>query len=182
MGGLANGIAGVGAGVATAADAQVKNASIRKQNEANMRAAMPAYMSLSGNATSLRHKAEDIDKEIKLLDEKLIADVPESEIMSLLSFENETVDISESGAVMITVTVKAKEKLFIFDNVPATVDGTFLAHLYQGGREVGTAKMVLPVNGVTDKTGVAGMILSKVEKGATYSVKYTPYKLWMMEA
>lgn len=43
-GGVANGIAGVGAGVSTAIDIQAQNAKIRAQNEANMKAAMPMYV------------------------------------------------------------------------------------------------------------------------------------------
>ena len=72
MGGIADGIAGPGAGVATALNVQAKNAQIRAQNQANMTAVMPAYMSISSSAAGNRKNAELIKKDIGLVKEKLI--------------------------------------------------------------------------------------------------------------
>jgi hypothetical protein len=53
-GGIANGLGGLGAGLSTAYDLQSKNASIREQNDAYIRRTLPAYMSISSNASKNR--------------------------------------------------------------------------------------------------------------------------------
>lgn len=180
-GGVANGIAGAGAGVATALDIQMQNAQIRAQNEQNMRAAMPAYMSVTGSAQQNRSNAEAIRKQIQIMQEKLISDMPADDVMKELEVSNAVVDISETGAFKVTATVTAKHKLFIYGDVDAVADGTLIAHVYDGDKEIGTAKMVLPVNGVSDKVGIVGACLSGAKQGKNYTVKFTPHKLWMIE-
>lgn len=180
-GGVASGIAGAGAGLATALDVQARNAQIRAQNEANMRAAMPAYMSVTGNASKNRANANAIQKQIDLVKEKLIADVPAQDVMQYLEVVNETIDVSETGSFKITATVKVKNPLFIFGDVNAIADGTLMAHVYDGDKIIGTAKMVLPVDGVSDKVGIVGVGLNGAEIGKDYSVKFTAHKLWLME-
>lgn len=181
LGGAANGIGGVGAGLATAMDVQAKNAQIRAQNEANRRAAMPGYMAVTGSAAQNRSNANAIEKQIAGLNEKLISEAPTSEVMELLDIVNPTVDVSETGAYRITATVKPKKELFIFDDVSAVADGTIEAHVLDGTCEIGTAKMVFPVNGVSGEVGIIGMGVSGAEPGKTYHVTFTGYKLWLME-
>ncbi len=180
-GGIADGIAGVGAGVSTAIDIQIQNAQIRAQNEANMRSAMPSFMTLTGNASQNRSNANKIQKQIESLSEKLVSDLSAPEVMKLLEIINPTIDVSETGAYVVTATVIAKNKLFIFDDVPAVADGTIEAHVLDGTREIGTAKMVLPVDGVSEKTGIIGMGLSGAEFGKSYNITFSDYKLWLME-
>lgn len=180
-GGVADGIAGFGAGVSTALDIQRQNIQIRAQNEANMRAAMPAYMAITGNASQDRRNADAIQTQIQLLNEKLTVDIAPEAVMKKLSVTNTTVDVSETGAFKVTATVSAKEKLFIFDDVPAMADGSIMAHLYDGNQEVGRAVMVLPVNGVTTKVGIAGIGLSGAVPGRNYTVRFTANQLWMRE-
>jgi len=181
-GGIASGLAGPGAGVATAMDIQAKNAQIRAQNEANMKAAMPAYMNVLGYVSDSKKYIDLLEKEITLTKEKLVSNQPDNLVMKLLNVYNSTVEVSETGAFKITATVELKEKQFIFGDVPAIVDGTILAHLYDGPKEIGTAKLVLPVDGVRDKVGVVGVGLSGAQSGKKYTIIFTPYKLWLMEA
>lgn len=180
-GGIANGIAGAGAGISTAMEIQAQNAEIRAQNEVNMRAAMPAYMSVTGNAAKNRANADAIQKQIDNMAEKLISDMPTNDVMNLLDIINETIDVSETGAFKITATVVAKEKLTIYDDVAACADGTIIAHVFDKNVEVGTAKMVLPVNGVVNKTGIVGIGLSGAKPEKNYTVKFTAHHLWLME-
>ena len=180
-GGIANGIAGAGAGISTALEIQAQNAQIRAQNEANMRAAMPAYMSVTGNASQNRSNAAAIEKQIARMEEKLVAEISAREILPLLHVGNSTVDVSETGAFKVTATISVCQPLFIYGDVPAVVDGTLIAHVFDGENRIGTAKMVLPVDGVSDKAGIIGAGLSGAEPGKTYRVKYAPHKLWLME-
>ena len=57
-GGLAAGVAGGAAGVAVAMDVQRKNAAIREQNAANLKAISPAYQSLGASASDARKCAD----------------------------------------------------------------------------------------------------------------------------
>ena len=180
-GGIANGIAGPGAGVSTALDIQARNVQIRAQNEANMRATMPTYMAATGNASQNRTNANVIQKQIEALDEKLLSDMKSSEVMKLLEVTDSTVDVSRTGAFKVTATVRAKEKLLIYGDVPAIADGTIQAHVFDDTHEIGTVKMVLPVDGVSEKVGIVGMGLVGAEPGKTYNVTFTDYKLWLME-
>ena len=180
--GIANGIAGAGAGISTALDIQAQNAQIRAQNEANMRAAMPAYMAVTGNASSNRKNADAIQKQIELLKEKLIAETPAAEVMEQLKVTNPTIEVSDTGAYKVTATVQAEKPLCIFGDVPAIADGTLLGHvLDENDKEIGTVKMVLPVNGVSDKVGILGIGLSGAERGKNYSITFSEYKLWLLE-
>lgn len=180
-GGIASGIAGDGAGVATALDMQAQNAQIRAQNEENMRAAIPAYMAISKSASENRSNAEVIQKQIDLMQEKLIADISADDVLQKLEVVNATIDVSETGAFRVTATIKAKENLRIYGDVNAVADGTLIAHVSDETGEIGTAKMVFPVDGLYDKIGVEGMGLTGAQIGKKYDVKFTAHNLWLME-
>jgi len=143
---------------------------------------MPAYMNVLGYVSDSKKYIDLLEKEITLTKEKLVSNQPDNLVMKLLNVYNSTVEVSETGAFKITATVELKEKQFIFGDVPAIVDGTILAHLYDGPKEIGTAKLVLPVDGVRDKVGVVGVGLSGAQSGKKYTIIFTPYKLWLMEA
>ncbi len=181
MGGIADGIAGPGAGVATALNVQAKNAQIRAQNQANMTAVMPAYMSISSSAAENRKNAERIKKDIDLVKEKLIGNQMADEIFAGLKISAEPVKILSGGAYKVSATVEAENDFLIFGDVPAVADGTLIAHVLDDGQEIGTSYMVLPFNGVEGTVTVAGMGLSGAEKGKEYTVTFSPYKLWLME-
>lgn len=180
-GGIADGLAGPAAGIATAIDIQTQNAQIRAQNEVNMRATMPAYMSVTSNASQNRTNANAIEKEIQLMKEKLISDISSEEVFAMLRVISPTVEVSETGAFKVTATVETLKKLFIFDDVPAVADGTLVAHVFEDDKEIGTATMVLPVNGVSGKTGLIGMALSGAHQDKKQTVTFTKGRLWLME-
>ena len=180
-GGIADGLAGPGAGVATALDIQRKNSAIRRQNQANLQAAIPAYMSISNSISNNIANADRIEKEIQTVKEKLLSDVPASEVFEKLTITNPLVEVSESGAFRVSATVSVKEELHIFDDVPAIADGTIVAHVFEDEQEVGTANLVLPVNGVSDKTGLVGMGLSGAHQDKKQTLTFSAGRMWLME-
>lgn len=181
-GGIASGIAGGAAGLAVAIDAQVKNAQIRAQNEANMRALIPGTLAVHESAGEYRQAAKDLQVSIDDAKIKLVADTPKDEVFSKLDIRVSQIAISETGAFTIQVSVKLTDDLMIFDNVQAVADGTFSANLYQEGHNVGNALLVLPTFGV-DRTEaiIEGICLSGAKQGIPYEVQFTPYLLWEME-
>ena len=118
-GGIASGIAGGAAGLAVAIDAQAKNAQIRAQNEANMRALTPGILAVHKSAGEYRQAAKDLQVSIDDAKIKLVADTPKDEVFSKLDIRVNQIAISETGAFTIQVSVKLTDDLTIFDNVQA---------------------------------------------------------------
>ena len=180
-GGIADGLAGPAAGVATALDIQNQNAQIRARNEANRQAAMPAFMAVTNSASRNRANADAIEKEIALLQEKLMTQPPRGEVLSMLNVIDPTVEVSKTGAFRVTATVEAKQPLYLYGDVPAVADGTILAQVYEDGVKIGSANMVLPVNGVSQKASIAGICLSGAHPGKKHTVEFTEKNLWLLE-
>ena len=181
MGGIASGIAGAGAGIATALNVQAENAQIRAKNEAYKRSVMPAHTAMWSASHDKDKAADNLQKELDEVQEKLIAGMGTDDVFSLLKIAEPKVIVSETGAFKVLATVEPKQKLYVFEDVPAIVDGTILAHVFDGEKEIGTAKMVLPIRGVSTKTKIKGMSLSGATLGTEYTVSFTGYNLWMME-
>lgn len=182
LGGIANGLGGIGAGISTAIDVQARNAEIRAQNAANMKAVMPAYMYITGNASQNRANAKSIGEEIQRTEMKLVEDISSKEVMELINISDTTVSISKTGSFKITASISAKKDLTIYDDVPAYIDGTLCASLYDGNIKVASALMVLPLNGISSKkVGIVGMGLSGARENKAYTIKFSPHKLWLME-
>lgn len=182
LGGIANGLGGIGAGVSTAIDVQARNAEIRAQNAENMKAVMPAYMYITGNASQNRANARRIEEEIQRTEMKLVEEISPNKALELITITDTTVSVSKTGAFKITASVSAKDGLTIYDDVPAYIDGTICASLYDGNTKVGSALMVLPLNGISSrKVGIVGMGLSGAKENKTYTIKFAAHKLWLME-
>lgn len=180
-GGIASGIAGPAAGVAAAMDVQNQNAQIRKQNQENMSAAMAVNMAAAMRSAPISIKADEIEREISIVKEKLVSDMPTDKVMKKLEIVSPRVEVSETGAFKVTATVKPKGSLYIYEDMAAVADGTIIAHVKDGSRVIGTAKMVFPVDGVAWPTSIEGICLSGAKQGKKYTVTFTPYKLWLME-
>lgn len=181
-GGAASGLAGFGAGVSTAVDIQMKNMEIRAENEKRRQAALPVYMSLSGSARDNRKHAEAILKEAADVRQKLVSDNKAENLMNLITFSNTDVLVSETGAAMVCTLASAKPNFKIFDDVPAVIDGTIIAKIYEGNQLCGTAQLVLPIYGLGQKIPLNGICIDCCKPGKQYHVKFTAQNLWAMEA
>ena len=181
-GGAASGLGGFGAGVATAADMQLKNMQIRAENEMRLKAAMPAYMSVTGSAQENRKNAEVIWKEIDGIKLKLMSDDSSDELMKKITFSNTDIVVSETGAAMVCTLASIPSKFKILGDVPAVIDGTIIAKIYDGDILCGTAQLVLPVYGLGQNIPLNGICTDCCKPGRTYSVKFVAKNLWAMEA
>lgn len=181
-GGIASGIAGPAAGIATAINVQNKNAEIRAKNEQHLQSVRPIYNDMMGKAGASRRIVEDIRKEIEDFKLKLVSDVNSAELMKKISFSNTTVSVSNTGAATVSTTASLQPDFKIFDDVPAVVDGTIIAEIYDGDKRCGTALLVLPKYGLGENCTLTGMCLDCCNPGKTYTVKFTPKHLWALEA
>lgn len=101
-----------------------------------------------------------------------------------MHFSKTDISISESGTCTVETEVGLKQSEYhIFKDVKATIDGTIQAGIYDGNNKIGTANLVLPLNGVPDGNMVAvkGMCLFCGQPGKHYSVKFNAENLWAME-
>ena len=179
-GGLAAGIAGGAAGVAVAMDVQRKNAAIREQNAANLKAISPAFESLGKSANDASKYADSYEEDIRETETKLVSELPANELFRALEIGKPTVDISETGAFTVEVEVSKPEALHIYDTVRAVIDGTLAANVYQNETYVGTALLVLPCYGLGGSK-LRGICLANANKDLPCRVEIEPYKLWAIE-
>lgn len=184
-GGLASGIGGPAAGVAAAMDVQAKNAAIRAQNEANRAAYAPMISSALHLSNEYRDKASRLLKEIEDTETKLISDNNPKAYLSKLKFYNTKIEVSETGTCTVTTSAKLNAPFVIFDDVPALIDGTVNAEIYDGNTLIGTAFLVLPTYGIrygkSSETALKGMALYCGTPGKEYTAKFTAKDLWAME-
>lgn len=180
-GGIADGIAGFGAGVSTAVDIQMQNMQIRAENEKRRQAALPGYMFMTNSAQGNRRNADEIMKEIESFKLKLVSDEPAAELMKKISFSNTDVLVSETGAAMVCTSATLDPKFKIFDDVPAVVDGTIIAKIYDGDQLCGTAQLVLPMYGLGQNIPLNGICIDCCKPGKNYTAKFTAKNLWAME-
>ena len=180
-GGIADGIAGFGAGVSTAIDIQMQNMQIRAENEKRRQAALPGYMFMTDSAQGNRDNANAIMKEIEDFKLKLISDDTTSDLFREISFSNTDVIVSETGAAMVCTLASLNSSFRIFDDVKAIVDGTIVANIYDGNKLCGTADLVLPVYGLGENIPLTGICLRGFESGKEYSVKFSAANLCAIE-
>lgn len=181
-GGVADGLAGFGAGVSTAVDLQMKNIQIRAENEKRRQAALPGYMFMTNSAQGNRSNADAIMKEIENFKLKLVSEDSSAELMKKISFSHTDVLVSETGAAMVCTCASLDPKFKIFDDVPAIVDGTIIAKIYDGDQLCGTAQLVLPMYGLGQNIPLNGICIDCCKPGKTYTAKFSPKNLWAMEA
>mgnify|MGYP004701776439 CR=1 FL=1 len=189
-GGIANGLAGPGAGAATAMNIQRQNA----ENRARADAINSAYVS-SLVRSGVLDKASNAEKQYKSEAKKLLALIQDAETalvaedspdvcFNRLRFDEATVTVSKTGTCNVMTNAYLKNDFTIFNNIKATVDGTILAEICDGGNVIGCAKLVLPVWG-TRKDAIAyleGMALFCGQPDKKYTVRLKAGNLWAMEA
>ena len=131
-------------------------------------------------AADHRCAARQLDKMIDEAKAKLVADDSASECFARIMFSDTKISVAKTGTC--TVTTSARVNPFvIFGDVPAVVDGTVIADIYENDNLIGTAEMVLPVYGAGENTPLIGMALSCGQVDGRYTVKFRYKNLWAME-
>ena len=180
-GGIASGIAGPAAGVATALEIQQKNAAIRAQNEANMPLVAMISSHFSNTADEYRAQANYYARLIAETKNKLMLDQDPQQVFANLVIENPTVTVSETGAVTVEADFAKKDAYRIYETIDPTIDGTVAARLYQNGSLVASAYFVLPVEGVTNTVRLSAISTKPTTENATYELSFEPVDLWAIE-
>lgn len=191
LGGIADGIAGPGAGAAVALNAMAENAQIERQNQQNRAAVNRLSGSLYMSSVTVEADIPELEKEISVfegvgasIDGKVVLNgVNKEEIYKSLKISPAAVRLTNGNALFIKVTVENNYKPDVPDTVKMTVDGTLTADIYCKDIFVGKAILPLPLYGVEcgsseEITGICNRYL--IDK-KNYTVKIRPNKLWIME-
>ena len=188
-GGIASGIAGPAAGVAAAVDTMVQNQEIREynQNVAQFLALAQAQGISTGYSTSYsseyyKNQIKEYEAQLDALSLKLTDEhIGQDDLFKHFTFSNEILQVTETGAVKISVEVFS-DKVYIYDDVLAVIDGYITAEINKDGKTVGTAKLCLPLRGITDqKQELHGICASLSDPSAHYTVQFVCGNLWLIE-
>ena len=141
-------------------------------------------MAIAEQKDALQTKCSELDALINAAKTKLIGkDSPEA-CLKALYFEDTRIAISKTGTCTVDTKVGLKRsEYYIFGDVKATIDGTIQGEIYDGNKEIGTANLVLPLDGVPDANMIAikGICLFCGQPGKKYTVKFNADNLWAME-
>lgn len=190
--GIASGIGGTAAGVAVASDIAAQNAAIRERNAARQAASSEqmshAFASLEKQNGStkrgLRKTIEGYAKEIektalKLMDES----VPAQELAASLTLSRPQISFTEGRTMQIKADVSGGGGRIIAGEVPAAIDGSFLAEVYENGKRIGQAYLNLPLYGIdgsAEKVTLTAHCLEAMP-GGQYDVRLSPQTFWLIE-
>jgi len=187
-GGFASGLAGGAAGLAVALDTQRENEQIRQRNSQLQKDIFGVSSVLANKALDKKidaqKAAEHWENRAQMARNKLVEDLKPEKLLKLLNPQVKQMQVSESGAVLLDITYQriGKDKLKIYETVPATVDGFFNAVLWVDGKKAGNAVVALPWNGA-DSYGALHCVCTRpeIKTAKQYDVTFEPNALWAVE-
>lgn len=183
-GGIASGIAGGAAGVATALRVQEENRAIRERNQA-----------LAGNIAQVQvnailHNADvvrKLEKELafwaqqrSLSQGKKNIDLPVETLMKELHLSVVRREIKRNGTIILGIALGATQSLYV-GNTPAVIDGTIRLVLKRCGIYLGEAFLSLPHDGSRNShSELVTICRNPTERcfPSEIEVEFEPYHLW----
>jgi TolA-binding protein len=186
LGGIAAGVTGSTAvGAAVAADTMRKNSGVRKNNEAIKQAVFqsitPRVDSVQRSISIAKEKKEAIQKQGEAIQIQLTEDRPVAELMEALTVDIPQIAFTKGNSMLIRAKVTANKTFTIAGSVPAVIDGSFMAEVYEGDRKIGEAYLNLPLAGAKGTATLRGHCLEG-KPGGVYTVVIIPVALWLIEA
>ena len=149
-GGIANGLAGPAAGVATAIDVMQKNAEIDKNNQAVTNLSFGMQSQIVSQQIAVKEEKARWLSRLEKAKTRLVQELPQDQLMSLLSCRVTEKKISETGAIRLKVSVEQTKPLRIYEDVKAVVDGSIQVLVYDGkekNRNCAKGMICLPLEG-----------------------------------
>ena len=138
-GGIASGIAGPAAGIATALDIQAKNAVIREQNAKMMPYVAMVSSSYSNTASGYREEYNRYAADLRACNTKLVSTDSKEEVMKNIIIKDAKYTVSTTGAVTVEATFNIDPNYRIFESTKPTIDGCVACRLMQGNECKGSA-------------------------------------------
>ncbi|MGM9791504.1 MAG: hypothetical protein ACI3Y4_03775 [Candidatus Cryptobacteroides sp.] len=193
MGGIAEGIAGPGAGIMAASQTIANNRKIQEHNAAMRKASMDIMSgipSMVGDKEKLYKEREKVKQALKETESKVVLSKPTSEeIWKNITVGKAAVQKKPSGVLSVSVPVSLKEPftLDVPENVRMVVDGVLRGEVWFEDKWVDNVYFPFPMYGIpsniTAETILDGMCGRSVEYEGEYTVKIADTQnLWIMEA
>lgn len=186
-GGIASGIAGSGAGIATALNVQRENEQIRARNAANQAAILGMTSGTQEHCHSQSVREEEIAKKLlKKAEEakmKLVEELPQEELLTYLSLKTVSVKGEETGSKRITISLTPKYPLLIYENVRAVIDGSFKVILLNKTThsKLGETIICLGKDGAVANEKIETFLPNISEEDTLCEVVFEPNHLWAIE-
>lgn len=185
LGGIAAGVTGSTAvGAAVAADKMRENAEIRQRNEeikkANHAMIASDYDTSLHRSSDLKRGLQGVQNEADKIKLHLTEERSMEELMDELSFAQPETTFTEGGTMLVKVKVTVKNTYKIAGEVPAVIDGSFVAEIFDGTSKVGEAYLNFPRDGVEKSATLMGHCL-EAKQGGDYTVIILPVALWLIE-
>lgn len=190
LGGIADGIAGPGAGLAVAANAMAENCAIEQRNRQNQQAVSRMAAEMYSNSMSLSDDIGQVQRELNAFQRQrresgmkvVLEQYTAEEIFKKLKITTSVTKTDNSKGLKLNVSIKSNFKPDVPDSVKTTVDGTLTARIYFAQTPVSTVCVPLPLFGVSDYLeSVTAYSDQYVEADGEFTVDIVPNKLWVME-
>lgn len=180
-GGIASGIAGPAAGVATALDIQAKNAKIREQNAQMMPYVAMVTSNYSKTAQGYQAEYSRYASDLQATNTKLVASDSKEEVMENIVIKDANYNVSKTGAVTVTAKFSINSNYRIFKNTKPTIDGYVACRLMKDGVCAGSAYFVFPVEGIITPITLTAICTKTTDPNASYELVFEPDDVWAME-
>ena len=186
-GGIAEGIAGPAAGLAVAADVARRNVAVQQRNaETAQMVGRLTYLRIEGLQKEKAKAEKSLEELIPKLDRAkmlLVEPKDEMELLKSLYIRIDRVDVTPTGAIKFGVTVAPPPTMFVYQDVPAVVDGSFQVLVQENGQTVGTAIFCLPIGGLREAIYMEGICREPggSKNANLYQYALLPNHLWAVE-
>jgi len=180
-GGIASGIAGPAAGVATALDIQAKNAVIREQNAKMMPYVAMVSGSYTKTAQGYQQEYNRYAADLQATNTKLVSPDSKEDVMKHIVIKDAKYTVSKTGAVTVTANFSVDGNYRIFESTKPTIDGCVACRIMQGETCVGSAYFVFPVEGIITPTTLNAICTKTTDPKGEYTLVFEPDDVWAME-
>lgn len=190
LGGMANGIAGPAAGLATAYNVQQKNAEAEREAEAIRNQAFDNIGYLWQQQSQFEYSAHRLQEYIEEVNNRLYDESDPEEKMKLIHAMVQNYKILDTKNMRICLKFDCEKEIHIL-NSEALIDGSIQINILKNREIVGTTYYCAPG---FDKNAVARTVtgfgavsesetiaLGSFEEGIDYEFEIKPYKLWCIE-
>ncbi len=189
LGGLANGLAGPGAGMTVAASIIEENAVIEKRNATARKVAEKTINGFYKDAASMTSSIVDLENEKKLMEHYLkeagfksvLEQYSTNDIYKKLDIDVEVLDYKDNTGLYVSVRIINQFDNDEFDRKKYVIDGTLKGEIYCNNMLLDTICIPLPLFGVSDVNFVHMCSPWYVEVECTYEVKISPNHLCILE-
>ena len=182
-GGIATGLAGGAAGVATALDVQRHNAEVRDYN-AQVR-------SFTASLNHIMYEQERVARsnlsgykhELEHAQSVLVSDMKMEQLKPYVRIKEETLSKRETGTIDFKIKLESKRLPAIYENKSTVLDGVVRADFCYNGEVKGTAYVPLTTYGLRgSSTMECDGMCAGLDSDKDYTMNLSFKSLWLMEA